>query len=853
LNTWLWSQSKQEPEEKPKFPSLEKKIKKAKKIEGFFKLYKEDNQVYLALNKDQLEEEFYLFTSLSKGTFGGILMPHWTLDQKLVYFKRVNKKILLFQKDSYHKADKDSPTEKAVRKAYLDSLVHSFAILATDKEESVFLLRLNSYFFSAGARLFPPWLRSGAGISGIDSSNTFWSKIKAFPKNVELEIQVTLNLNGGLSSGVSNQSRFYFSLVKKEKSPYEMRLADDRIGFFTEDHLDFSNPLKDDGIHRVITRWHLEKAHPKSNRSVVKRPIVYHLDHTIPFKYRRHVRAGVLEWNKAFERLGFVGAIEVRLPEEGQDWDPSDIRYSTISWAADQAGMAIGPSRVNPETGEILDADIIVSAGWINFMDREAELYAPGSATSSESSKDPTPGFLKQQARRKMRREFVRHGIYPCEAASRLYSMRSLAFFQAQVSKRPGGESFQSWKEEFIGAYLKDLVMHEVGHTLGLRHNFKGSAVVPYAKIRDPKWNETHQISSSVMDYTDLYVAVDPKDQRKYMNDSLGEYDYLAIEYGYKPFSEKDREAGLDKIAKSLREKNLDYGTDEDAYYGNDPLIHVYDLGDDLIEAGKDRLAVIQRLLKSVEKEMVTTGDRFFEFRSILNGLLYQYIQKSMDVARYMGGIHVYRDHVNDPAGRLPFEPVSYENHLRALDFFKEFVFQDDVLEVPPSLLSKARQNSWEWAPNGPVPVEAYLRHTRRAILQTCLAPDTLMRLSEYHEKVDKKPFTQALLFEKLYEMVFGELDSMREGTEFSLSDLSIFTQKTYVEILGNYLRSNTPLPGKSRLYLRHTLDLLKEKLGSVLSRLPDSQSFSQAANRIHFKDLLAMIKRIESAIMIQN
>ena len=182
LNTWLWSQSKQEPEEKPKFPSLEKKIKKAKKIEGFFKLYKEDNQVYLALNKDQLEEEFYLFTSLSKGTFGGILMPHWTLDQKLVYFKRVNKKILLFQKDSYHKADKDSPTEKAVRKAYLDSLVHSFAILATDKEESVFLLRLNSYFFSAGARLFPPWLRSGAGISGIDSSNTFWSKIKAFPK-----------------------------------------------------------------------------------------------------------------------------------------------------------------------------------------------------------------------------------------------------------------------------------------------------------------------------------------------------------------------------------------------------------------------------------------------------------------------------------------------------------------------------------------------------------------------------------------------------------------------------------------------------------------------------------------------
>ena len=126
------------------------------------------------------------------------------------------------------------------------------------------------------------------------------------------------------------------------------------------------------------------------------------------------------------------------------------------------------------------------------------------------------------------------------------------------------------------------------------------------------------------------------------------------------------------------------------------------------------------------------------------------------------------------------------------------------------------------------------------------------MRLSEYHEKVDKNPFTQALLFEKLYEMVFGELNSMRKGTEFSLSDLSIFTQKTYVGILGNYLRSDTTLPGKSRLYLRHTLELLKEKLRKILRNLPHSENFSQATNRIHFKDLLAMIKRIESAIIIQ-
>ena len=359
---WGAKSSKKEP---PKYPKLSDKVKKAEKIDGFFTLYRQDNSVYMEVPKAMLKKDFFMYTSLSKGTFGGRMLPHWTLSQQTLYFQKIGKSIVLFERDTYHIAKKGSPISEAVNKAYLDKLKHSFRIIAASKGENKYLINLNTYFLTAANTMIPTWYARYFGLQGVNPSGSFWSMVKNFPNNTELEVRNTIRMGGmGRYYGQSNQSFFYFSLVRKEKSDYKPRVADDRIGYFLQEKMDFSNQLVDRGRKRMINRWNLQKSDPSSESSVVKKPIIFYLDKTIPYKYRQYVRAGILEWNKAFEKLGFVGAVEARLPDSSQNWDPSDVRYSTISWSAAEWGMAIGPSRTNPETGEIIDADIIIS-GWI--------------------------------------------------------------------------------------------------------------------------------------------------------------------------------------------------------------------------------------------------------------------------------------------------------------------------------------------------------------------------------------------------------------------------------------------------------------------------------------------------------
>ncbi|MCJ8344537.1 zinc-dependent metalloprotease [bacterium] len=582
--------AKEEKKEKPKFPKLSEKIKKAKKIKGFFTMYKEDNQLYLEVPKKKLNKTFYMFTSISAGSLG-YYMPNWQIDEQVLYFRKIGKKIFLFQKDSYYKASKGSPIASSVKKTYLDSVIGQFAIKASNKAESKYLIAVNRFFFSKSQSVLPSWLSQSNGVSGVDSSKSFWSSVKGFPNNIELGAQVTLRTAKDYRYTLdSNQLRLHFSIAKKGKSSFKTRKADDRIGYFLHEYQNFSKLSKDHGIERNIIRWNLEKADPSSEMRVVKKPIVYHLDKTIPYKWRKYVRAGVLEWNKAFEKVGFVGAVEARLPVAGENWEPADIRYSTITWAALDFGLGVGPARTNPDTGEILDADILMTAGWVTSLESDAELFGPGVTNkSTEQNK------LKELLRK--------NGVHFCDVYKGGNISKNFALISAQVSQKLAPKEYKKWKEKFIGGYIKDVVMHEVGHTLGLRHNFKASSVVKYSDIQNPEWLKDNQIFSSVMDYGDLYVAVDPTKQVKYYNDSLGAYDYLAIEYGYK-FIKKDVNKALDKIAQKVRASGLDYGTDEDAYVAaGDPHAAVWDIGDDLIAYAKDKVALTQRLLNSVEKE----------------------------------------------------------------------------------------------------------------------------------------------------------------------------------------------------------------------------------------------------------
>ncbi|PCJ18048.1 MAG: hypothetical protein COB02_06060 [Candidatus Cloacimonadota bacterium] len=835
------AKDKTKEKEKPKFPELSKKIKKAKKISGYFNLYKEDNQVYLELPKSKLNKEFYLFTSLSAGVLG-YFMPNWQIDEQVLYFKKVGKKIFLFQKDNYFKAKKGTPMETSLKKTHLDSIIAQFSIKAANKGETKYLLDLNKFFYSKSERALPSWLSYGMGVSGIDSSKSFWNSVKAYPNNIELDLQVTLRTRGDFRYVMdSNQLRMHFSIAKKKKSSFKKRKADDRIGYFLHEYKNFSKLSKDRGVERNIIRWNLEKADPSSEMSVVKKPIVYHLDKTIPYKWRKYVRAGVLEWNKAFEKQGFVGAVEARLPVAGENWEPADIRYSTITWAALDFGLGVGPARTNPQSGEILDADILMTAGWVTSLESDAELFGPGVQAKNKKRED-----LKELLHK--------NGVHFCDVYKGKNISKDFALISAQVNKKLSGKDYKKWKEKFIGGYIKDVVMHEVGHTLGLRHNFKASSVVSYKKIQDPKWLKENQLFSSVMDYGDMYISVDPEKQTKYYNDSLGEYDYLAIEYGYKTIK-KDVAKELDKIAQQVRAKGLDYGTDEDAYVGSgDPHAAIWDIGDDLVAYAEDKIKLTQRLLKSVEKDLVTTGDSYHKFSSILRELIYTYYSKVQLPAKLIGGVYHNRDHVNDKDAKLPFVPVSYDKQVKALKFLKDYVFKDGVLEIPKSLLMKARSNAFSWGQQGPIDTTIYLTLARKAVIEKVFNRTTITNIVEFHEKVADKTLSLADVFEAFHEMVFQDINALAKGEKRTISVVTMSNQKYFLKKLIDYsLKKQLFFIPRVESYSKFSISLLKESLIKSLKVTKKSTKFTASEQRQHLQNMLSSIEEMEKVVLIKG
>jgi hypothetical protein len=858
-----------------KFPDLAKWVAKAEHKKGFFDLYLMDEKLFLVLPHKRLRDEFFMFSSLSAGNYGGVLVPSMSLKENLLYFKRQGNRILLLRRDLSHRAKKDSPEAKSLQKAHLDSLVHGFKILAEDTDKKSYLISLNAWLWKPNAQEFPAWLGRPVSFQAKSLTQTWWTQIRSFPDNIDLEVQTTLKGKARFTAPErSNQLRLTFSLVRKKETGYQARPADDRVGYFTQDQMDFSSPTEGDGILRTIERWNLQKSDPSLEVSVVKAPIVFHLRADIPERFRMAVRDGVLEWNKSFEPLGFVGAIEVHLPRQDQDIDPADIRYSTISWAANPTGLALRPYRSNPETGEILDSDIVIGAGLEHWFFNRArllkeapkqedplfELFSRLVSNSGNDALDLLRDFKSNLARQKW---WAKHNIYPCQILNLSQRKRLLDVFGTEKeSLRVEGKGQRAWAE----LALKNLVMHTVGHALGLRHNFKASALVKSSDLSDPSWNRHHQPNTSVMDYPDLNLTQVSKNQGKILNDSLGEYDYKAIAYGYQPIpDEKELRSSLESLAQSLRSSGLEYASDEDLFLSQDPKVQVEDQGDDLIQSATERLGVVGRLLQSVEANTFTSGDRYFKLRETVFTLIFQVLQKTWQLTRYIGGVETHRDHVGDSKGLLPYAPLSREDQERTLDFFQNHIFREGLFTLPDSLLSRLSSNSFEMESNAPIALDHILAFLRIFVVWECLSERSFQSLSSYHQKLAPSPMTLDFLFQRIYEMVFEDLSGKLRAEEIELTAVDMESQRFYLRHLVSLQSQFATFPARVGVLVGHSLGKLKRRLLSLLGRamaddpiefqlrLKTQRSFEGSDTRVHFEDLLASIEQIESARMLHG
>jgi hypothetical protein len=799
------------PTREEKVPDMRKPftevVKGFDKREGLFTFYwdEDSGRAYMEIKPDQLDK-IYLCSVTREAAEGQFFDSAAQMQEFPFVFVKAGHKIHFLHKNVHYRAEDDEHVKKAVERGLSDSMVGSADIVSQPNPEDEAMLVSPSDFFlqdigDIGASL---GRRAQVGYS-FDRANSYFSEIKCFPLNCEIE--TTAHFRGSkpgpsatLPDSKSMIHRYHFSLSALPETSYRPRLADDRLGHFTTMYQDYSSVDTETAYVRYINRWHLEKADTTAEVSPPKEPIIFWLENTIPEQYRDAFREGILRWNRAFEGAGFQDAILVREMPDDAEWDPADVRYNTVRWIVNPGGgYAVGPSRTNPFTGQIYDADIRVSADMVRYaytsFERMVEPVGTSGAAPGAGSDQWAPDWLPESVRAVLRgwsgpfgspldwwADGGDVGSHPSRAGmSCAYAMGAcqeaafgLSLLDARGLPEGGGAKLEHYVEDFIA----DVICHEVGHTLGLRHNFKASTIRTLDELNDARLTAKEGLTGSVMDYNPVNISPTGRRQGEYWHTTLGPWDMWTIEYAYTPIdadSPEEELPVLEKIASRVSEDELIFGTDEDAFgfdpRGIDPACNLFDLGSDPIDYYKQRIALVNELWSKAEEEFEKPGARYVKLRAVFDSGMRQYMRAGMNCAKYIGGIYAYRDHVGDPGGRLPMAPVGAAKQREALELLKEHYFAADAFEFDPEFLNKlAPERFWDF--EGSIFRQSRLdypiHHTVLSVQVLPLAriyhPITLARLQDLELRYDagETPFTMEEVFSGIRDAIWSELGGPR-------------------------------------------------------------------------------------------
>jgi hypothetical protein len=816
---------------------------------GMFTIHRKEQDAFFEVPAGMLEKPFLLATSISGG-------PEYTGYQwwtTVCMWKRLGGKLLLVEREvRYRVKDPRKPMEEVVRKTYTDRLIHAAKIVALNGANPV--LDLGALFGGQASKFF------GRLGSRLDSSVVLLGESKSFPQNTNLVVTLPDNARDGRFTSLAYSFR---QVPLPQMDPYRPRAADDRVGYFVTALKDFTeDTAKGDRFVRFVNRWKLEKADPGLERSPVKEPIIFYVEKTVPFRFRQAVAEGILAWNQAFEAVGLLNAVIVRQQTDTEfaDLDPEDVRYNFFRWIVSGRAFAMGPSRVNPWTGQILDADIVFDESMVRHYLREYDL------TIREAPKH----FFSPDVRRRLERDPQRYwfahaeggqaqpSLEPrapdfraCSLGEGLSHQLGLGALAAELAIGGNGE----YPEAFITEVVRDVVMHEVGHTLGLRHNFKASTWRSMAEINAEEAPDDP--CASVMDYNAVNVAPAGKPQGAYSMRTLGPYDRWAIQYGYGLFPSE--EAGLAATVVAVASPQHAYGTDEDTW-GPDPECVRWDLGRDPLEFASQRMDAAQRLLGKVLQRAVAKGESYRDARRAVDMLLYDYQNAALIAARFLGGQHVYRDHKGDPQERDALVPVAAERQRRALELVCQRVLGESSLKLDASLLRKLGKGNWShWGSNDSRQPHSYPYHDRILgmqswVLFSVLDSSVLERLIDTEAKAgpDADRVTIPEVFDRVGRAVFGDLytgGGPEEGTDKqpALPTLRRNLQRQYVGELIQLLLEpeDGSTPAVVRDLAREEANRLIVALGAVAERTAGAWD---AYSRSHLAALLEQLKKAREA-----
>jgi len=832
----------EKPPEPPKEKAFADIVKDAQVIKGLFTLYRTDEKVFLEILPEQLEKIYLASLTLDSGIGEAGFYAAAMAGESPFVFHKQGKNVQLVVKNTRFYAD-NGPMQRAVARSFSDS------ILGSTKIESLPHPERKSILIDLGALLLTDLPMLSYDLEGtfripyrFDPKNSVFGTLKGFPQNIEVETVAHYATERpplppllppgapppplpppprNLPDVRSMLFHLRYSISERPQIGYRPRLADARVGHFVNSIEDYSDDNRNTTTKRYINRWHLVKQDPSATLSPPKQPIVFWLENTIPVKYRDAIRDGILLWNKAFERVGFQNAIEVKVQPDDADWDPGDIRYNTIRWFAGypDPGFAQGPSRTDPVTGQIYDADIRFSEAMTRFFRREVqEQIYPVAAMPWEYS---TPrAFVAPWS--------VANASYQCDFASGAVRDAEFAF---DILVGRGMDPNGAEADKFIKDFLREIAAHEVGHTLGLRHNFRASTIHTFEKAQDSSVTSRDGLTGSVMDYIPTNIASRGARQGEYHQSTLGPYDYWAIEYAYKPIDSQTMEGEQDelrKIASRAAEPQLAYDTDEDAGFGPgldmDPVVNRFDLGADPLKYYAHRVGLAREIWSNMEQRLERQGEGYQVLRRSFNSALGQSGQALFLASKYIGGVYHYRSHVGDPGNRLPFEPVSAERQKQALQLLSENLFAPAAFQFKPQLLNKLENerfiNFSTFTPSRQdLPVHQVVLSLQRQVLDRIFLPTVLSRIqdSELRVAAPVEPFTLGLLFTEIQDSIWAETKT--PAASININSYRRSLQREHLrKMIGMVLR-DAAVPEDARTLARQSLVTLRGQLQRTIAR----------------------------------
>ena len=752
-------------------------IRDAKKSDGLLTTYQRDEKVWIELKPGDFNKPFFLSAKISTGIGEGRVFGGLMDDAQVIEFRRIHNQVQMIARNTGFTARAGTPEGRAVAAAFSPSLLASTPVASQPQpERKSVLVDANTLFINDMLGVAMQLQRTYRQGYGFDGRNSAITALRVKPEGISIEVMQHF-ATGSIAVRQPNtppgapvptvpttvpdpRSMFVtalYSISALPEAPMRPRVADARVGFFTASQWDFSDDLNRTPIVRNVNRWRLEKKNPAAELSEPVKPIVYWLDRTIPLKYRDTITAGILEWNKAFEKLGFERAIEVKVQPEDADFDTLD-NGASVRWMTNAAPSfgAIGPSHVDPRSGEILAANIGIESlsSRANRASR-AQILSNGAGDLARLMQFGGAAHVDA---------FHAHDCSNAEQAADQLSY-ALDVLEARGELDPDSPEAQG----FVLAYLKDTTMHEVGHTLGLRHNFRASRAFTDQQVSDPEFTRTQAFTGSIMEYSPVNLASPGGKAVAPFQATLGPYDYWAIEYAYRPLDPAIEKAALERIAARNTEPELAFGTDEDNYLGIDPDALQFDLGSDPLLFARKRLEIARDLFKRQETRALSPDRDYAVLRRSLNFAVNDVARSVGLLARQIGGVRTLRDFPG--SGRDPLQPVAAKAQREALDQISRGLFAADSLTVSPALqrrLAPDFQERNDALERGGAPVVTDFSVTerllgvQRSLLNQLMGDEVAARVIDNQGKTAQR--AEALQLAELYDRLGRDIWSEVDG-----------------------------------------------------------------------------------------